>query len=193
MYKDGTGTSARGHVLVIGATNRPQELDDAARRRFVKRIYIPLPSCPDREILVRTLLGKGSRHSLTDAHVRKIAVSTNGFSGADLRSLCAEAAMGPVRELLGQVGQGLGMSLDMKTVEKDGQEDIAVKPIMYSHFRRALKGTRPSVAESDLGAYTEWNEKYGSGNTSANPNASSDSDSDSSNEENESKSKTDET
>ena len=49
---DGTSTSGQGRVLVIGATNRPQELDEAVRRRFVKRLYIPLPDESDREQLL---------------------------------------------------------------------------------------------------------------------------------------------
>lgn len=40
---DGATTDSEERILVIGATNRPQELDEAARRRFVKRLYIPLP------------------------------------------------------------------------------------------------------------------------------------------------------
>lgn len=43
FVQDGTGTGEEEHILVIGATNRPQELDEAARRRLVKRLYIPLP------------------------------------------------------------------------------------------------------------------------------------------------------
>ncbi len=40
---DGAKTSSDERILTIGATNRPQELDDAARRRFVKKLFIPLP------------------------------------------------------------------------------------------------------------------------------------------------------
>lgn len=95
---DGTGTSGQGRVLVIGATNRPQELDEAARRRFVKRLYIPLPEESDRECLIRVLLGKNS-HGLTDADIKKLAKETAGYSGADLKALSADAAMGPIRQL----------------------------------------------------------------------------------------------
>lgn len=43
MLQDGAATGEDDRILVIGATNRPQELDEAARRRLVKRLYIPLP------------------------------------------------------------------------------------------------------------------------------------------------------
>ena len=95
---DGTGTSGQGRVLVIGATNRPHELDDAARRRFVKRLYVPLPAREDREILLRTLL-KSNHHVLADKCFTKLSKETEGFSGADLKALCTEAAMGPIRQL----------------------------------------------------------------------------------------------
>ena len=85
---DGTGTSGQGRVLVIGATNRPQELDEAARRRFVKRLYIPLPDTSDRCCLLKVLLEK-NLHTLSQSDVEKLAADTDGFSGADLKALCA--------------------------------------------------------------------------------------------------------
>jgi SpoVK/Ycf46/Vps4 family AAA+-type ATPase len=60
-----------------GATNRPQELDEAARRRFVKRLYIPLPSLEARLDLVNRLL-KNNRHELTSENLTFIAESTKG-------------------------------------------------------------------------------------------------------------------
>ena len=142
---DGTGGS-KGRVLVVGATNRPHELDDAARRRFVKRLYIPLPAAPDRESLIRTLLGK-NQHSLTDACISKLALATDGFSGADLKALCVEAAMGPLR--------GLGA----RALQVDAND---LPPIAYKHFRQALRGMNPSVSPADLEVYVEWTKTYGS-------------------------------
>ena len=142
---DGTGTS-KGRVLCVGATNRPSELDEAARRRFVKRLYIPLPERPDREVLIRNLLRKNC-HSLSDREIVKLSENTKGFSGADLRALCADAALGPIRQLGPQA-----MDVD--------PEDVP--PIAYPHFRRALRGMRPSVADSDLGGYLEFDRMYGS-------------------------------
>ena len=76
-------------ILVVGATNRPQELDEAARRRFVKRLYIPLPEPEARRALVTLLLKKNS-HELTESDIDAVVEKTAGFSGADIRSLCTE-------------------------------------------------------------------------------------------------------
>ncbi len=148
---DGTGTSGQGRVLAIGATNRPNELDDAARRRFVKRLYIPLPEEADRIILLNTLLTK-NKHALSSREVTKISIETKGFSGADLKALCTDAALGPIREL------------GSKALEVDAKD---VPPISYRHFKRALRGMNPSVAKSDLDLYKEWNATYGSKSLSA--------------------------
>ena len=142
---DGTGTSGQGRVLVIGATNRPQELDEAARRRFTKRLYIPLPEENDREILLRVLL-ETNNHRLIDDEIKKLAKDTEGYSGADLKALSTDAAMGPIREL------------GAKALDVDVQD---VPPITYKHFRRALRGMKPSVAPSDLDQYIEWDKTYG--------------------------------
>lgn len=142
---DGTGTSGQGRVLVIGATNRPHELDDAARRRFVKRLYVPLPTREDREVLLRTLL-KTNHHVLADECFSKLSKNTDGFSGADIKSLCNDAAMGPIRQL------------GSRALEVDPND---VPPIAYKHFRQALRGMHPSVAQADLDIYIEWNKTYG--------------------------------
>lgn len=140
------GTNAIGNVLLIGATNRPQELDEAARRRFTKRLYIPLPTRDDREQLIRVLL-QSNAHQLVDSDIVELSEKTAGFSGADLKSLCAEAALGPIRSLGGNF---------MKVEAAD------VPPISFKHFKQALRGTKPSVAPSDLVQYEEWDQMYGS-------------------------------
>jgi len=143
---DGTGTTGQGRVLIIGATNRPQEMDDAARRRFTKRLYIPLPEEDDRNALLRKLL-KTNNHKLIDADIVHLAKETKGFSGADLKTLCTDAAMGPIR--------GLGS----KALEISVND---VPPISLKHFKKSLKGTRPSVAAEDLMQYMEYDKIYGS-------------------------------
>jgi SpoVK/Ycf46/Vps4 family AAA+-type ATPase len=142
---DGTCGNS-GRVLCIGATNRPHELDDAARRRFVKRLYIPLPERSDRRILLSTLLKKNA-HELTESCLDQLAEYTEGFSGADLKALCVEAAMGPLRQLGAR-------ALSIKPEQ--------VPPISMRHFRQALKGVNPSVSQHDLKIYVDWDKTYGS-------------------------------
>ncbi len=74
---DGCGTAADERILLIGATNRPQELDDAARRRFVKKLYIPLPEQLGRTEIVRNLLRKQG-DILTDEEIENIGEITDG-------------------------------------------------------------------------------------------------------------------
>ncbi|KAG6961239.1 hypothetical protein JG688_00009211 [Phytophthora aleatoria] len=142
---DGAGTKAKDIILVVGATNRPQELDEAARRRFVKRLYIPLPSFEARLDLVSRLLND-NKNDLTDGNKTFIAESTKGYSGADVRALCTEAAMGPIRTCA-----------DIRTMDAD-----SVRPINLDDFKEALRGVRSSVAVKDLAFYKEWNEEFGS-------------------------------
>ena len=142
---DGTGTTGQGRVLIIGATNRPQELDEAARRRFTKRLYIPLPATSDRRVLLEVLL-KTNNHMLNETDIDTLARDTKGFSGADLKSLCTDAAMGPIRQLGSR-------AMEIRVDD--------VPPISYKHFKKSLKGTRPSVAPGDLTQYLEWDKTYG--------------------------------
>lgn len=146
---DGAGTNADAQVVVIGATNRPEELDEAARRRFVKRLYIPLPDDSSRQDLLHRLI-RNSRHSLCEGDMQMLVNHTAGFSGADIRSLCTEAAMGPVREIA--IRQG-----GLRNIR---EEDVP--PITAEHFQEALSTVTTSVSTSDLQRYIDWNSQYGS-------------------------------
>lgn len=77
---DGASTKADCRVVIIGATNRPEELDEAVRRRFVKRIYIPLPEMSSRLQLFQTLLN-GVNHSIKECEVEQLVRNSRGYSG----------------------------------------------------------------------------------------------------------------
>ena len=111
----------------------------------MKRFYIPLPEWRDREILLRNLL-KTNVHVLSDDEITKLSSATHGYSGADLKALCTDASMGPIRDL------GAGA---MKVAKED------VPPISFKHFRQSLKGMNPSVSEEDLNDYIKFNDTYG--------------------------------
>ena len=154
---DGATTSKEEQLLIIGATNRPQELDDAARRRLAKRLYIPLPSDEGRGQLVRRLL-KDEPNKLDDDDYAHIISKSVGFSGADLAILCGEAAREPVRTLMAEL-RASG-SFDPKQIKNIKKE--AVPPLSLEHFSKAFVSVRPSVAQDDLKSYVAWNEQFGS-------------------------------
>lgn len=93
----GVGTDNDG-ILVLGATNIPWVLDSAIRRRFEKRIYIPLPEEQARGIMFKLHLGN-TAHCLTEEDFRKLAASTDGYSGADISIIVRDALMQPVRQV----------------------------------------------------------------------------------------------
>lgn len=95
---DGAATSEEDRVLIVGATNRPQELDDAARRRFARRLYIPLPEKKARIQILNNLLGTVS-NDLNEINIEEIGHKTTGYSGADMDILCREASMEPLRSI----------------------------------------------------------------------------------------------
>ncbi|KAM3929475.1 fidgetin-like protein 1 [Leptodactylus fuscus] len=145
---DGATTSSEDRILVVGATNRPQEIDEAARRRLVKRLYIPLPEASARKQIVVSLMSQ-ENCSLCEKEVDDIVQQADGFSGADMTQLCREAALGPIRSL---------QTFDISTISSD-----QVRPIAYIDFQNALQTVRPSVSKQDLELYEQWNKTFGCG------------------------------
>eukprot|EP00249_Psilotum_nudum_P013080 c24142_g1_i1 orf=210-2450(-) len=142
--------SGNDRLLLIGATNRPQELDEAARRRLSKRLYIPLPSAEARAWIVQNLLKKDGLLTLSDADIDAICGHTKGYSGSDMSNLVKEASMGPLRELLMQ-------GSDISKLKK---EDM--RPVMLQDFLSAVQHVKPSVSPNELGLYENWNNQFGS-------------------------------
>nr|AFK11555.1 fidgetin-like protein 1-like protein [Callorhinchus milii] len=145
---DGASTSTDDRILVVGATNRPQEIDEAARRRLVKRLYIPLPEGSARQQIVVKLMSR-ENCPLSPEELELIIQHSEGFSGADMTQLCCEAALGPIRSI--QIA-------DISTITPD-----QVRPIKYIDFENAFANVRPSVSQKDLELYEEWNKMFGCG------------------------------
>ncbi|GFX13004.1 vacuolar protein sorting-associated protein 4A [Trichonephila clavipes] len=97
IQMQGVGNDNDG-VLVVGATNIPWVLDSAIRRRFEKRIYIPLPEVNARFDMFK-LNVRDTPHTLTESDFKALAVGTEGFSGADIAVLVQDALMQPVRKV----------------------------------------------------------------------------------------------
>ncbi|CAG5920301.1 outer mitochondrial transmembrane helix translocase isoform 1-T1 [Menidia menidia] len=93
---DGLDTSAATQVMVMGATNRPQDVDPAILRRMPATFHIGLPNTRERQdILKLILMGENLSNAI---NLREIAERTDGYSGSDLRELCRDAAMYRVRD-----------------------------------------------------------------------------------------------
>ncbi|XP_040564483.1 vacuolar protein sorting-associated protein 4B [Lepeophtheirus salmonis] len=97
VQMQGVGVDNDG-VLVLGATNIPWTLDSAIRRRFEKRIYIPLPDEQARTFMFKMHLGN-TRTEITEADFRELGSRTDGYSGADIQIVVREALMQPVRKV----------------------------------------------------------------------------------------------
>jgi len=138
-----TAENSADHVLVIGATNMPEQLDDAVVRRFTKRIFIGQPDPEARADLITKLLAK-EKHTLTRQQLAQLVKLTEGYSGSDLRALCQEAAMGPLRELGARI-------------EKAKSSDVG--KITFAHFQQALATVLPSVSPERLRAYAQWHQE----------------------------------
>ncbi|WBW74536.1 microtubule severing ATPase Spg4 [Schizosaccharomyces osmophilus] len=132
-------------VLVLAATNVPWSIDEAARRRFVRRTYIPLPDETGRRVHIKNLL-QHQKHYLTDEDIEHIIQATKFYSGSDLTALAKDAAMGPLR--------ALGESLLFTKME-------LIRPINLQDFLQSLRVIRPSVNLDGLERYDRWNTEYG--------------------------------
>ncbi|XP_042007900.1 ATPase family AAA domain-containing protein FIGL1-like [Salvia splendens] len=142
--------SGSEQILLIGATNRPQELDEAARRRLTKRLYIPLPTTEARSWIIKNLLEKDGLFNLSNEDTDTICRLTEGYSGSDMKNLVKDASMGPLREALKQ-------GIEITKLKK---EDM--RPVNLQDFEKALQEVRPSVSLNELGTYVKWNEQFGS-------------------------------
>lgn len=133
-------------VLVLAATNLPWSIDEAARRRFVRRQYIPLPEPETRIIQLRNLLSH-QKHTLTEDDFAELIKLTDGYSGSDITSLAKDAAMGPLREL--------GDKLLFTETEN-------IRSLNLEDFRNSLNYIKPSVSKDGLLRYEEWATQFGS-------------------------------
>lgn len=97
VQMQGVGNDNDG-ILVLGATNIPWVLDAAIRRRFEKRIYIPLPEDHARTDMFKLHMGN-TRSTINEDQYRQLGAKTDGYSGADIQLVVRDALMQPVRQV----------------------------------------------------------------------------------------------
>ena len=143
-------------VTVVGATNRPWDLDDALRRRFEKRIYIPLPNVDGRRQLFELNLKKVAVDNNVDYD--KLIKATDGYSGADIANVCREAALMPLRKAL---KANKGREIEDLVDDRNFRTEIE-KAIGMEDLNAAIENISKSVSKKDLETYDQWTKEFGS-------------------------------
>jgi len=125
------GMESRGKVVVLAATNQPDKLDPAARRRFDKRITVPVPTQEGRLMIFRIHTRKMPLDD--DVNLDELVEKTHGFVGNDIEHLCIEASLKARKEIKGKLKDGTLPSGGLKTLK-----------IKKNNFFDVLQNMRPS-------------------------------------------------
>ena len=138
------GMDGRGQVIVIGATNRPDNIDPALRRpgRFDREFYFPLPDLDARRSILNI---HTADWGIADQFKTSLAERTKGYGGADLRALCTEAALNAIQRTYPQIyssQEKLVVNADKITVRAPDFM-ISIKKLIPSSERSATSGARP--------------------------------------------------
>merc|ERR1712127_981256 len=145
------GVGAKKNVFIVGATNRPELLDEALLRpgRLDQLIYIPLPDLPARQGILESTLRKSPL--APNVPISFISQKTEGFSGADLAELCQRAAKAAIRDAI---------AADELKAGDDAMDADASSEIGRKHFEEAFAGARRSVASNDLAKFDQFRKKF---------------------------------
>ncbi|KAL8029632.1 hypothetical protein ABFX02_14G237600 [Erythranthe guttata] len=164
-------------VLVLAATNTPYALDQAIRRRFDKRIYIPLPDVKARQQMFKVHLGD-TPHNLTESDYVVLARKTEGFSGSDIAVCVKDVLFEPVRktqDAMFFIENSNGMWVPCGSKQYSGAVQISMlelaaqglaakilpPPISRTDFDKVLARQRPTVSKSDLNVHERFTKEFG--------------------------------
>eukprot|EP00882_Tetradesmus_deserticola_P021488 GHRQ01023261.1.p2 GENE.GHRQ01023261.1~~GHRQ01023261.1.p2 ORF type:complete len:237 (+),score=119.61 GHRQ01023261.1:206-916(+) len=177
----GVNSNDAARVLMLGATNLPYNLDQAIRRRFDKRIYIPLPEAHARAGMFKIHLGD-TPHNLSEQDFQVLGQRTEGFSGSDINTVVKDVLMQPIRllrdathfrkvKLPGGGGDGYepcaplapgAQECTLQYFADKGIADKVVPPIISMRdFDKVLERARPTVSHKDLEVFERFTEEFG--------------------------------
>jgi transitional endoplasmic reticulum ATPase len=169
------GVGAKKNVFIIGATNRPDQIDPALLRpgRLDQLIYIPLPDEDSRISILSATLKKSP--VAPDVDLTFLAKATHGFSGADLTEICQRASKLAIRESIEadmkrdrakaerdaaaaaaavKTEDGADASMDdAPAAAAEEEEEDPVPEITRAHFEEAMRYARRSVSDADIRRY----------------------------------------
>ncbi|XP_046716634.1 katanin p60 ATPase-containing subunit A-like 2 isoform X2 [Silurus meridionalis] len=142
-------------VFVLAASNLPWELDHAMLRRLEKRILVGLPSCSARKSMINHWLppisNTGGVELRTELAYDKLAEETDGYSGSDIRLVCKESAMRPVRKIFD--------TLENHTEGHSQMPLIKLETVTTADFLQVIAHTKPS-AKNLTDRFSAWEREY---------------------------------
>jgi vacuolar protein-sorting-associated protein 4 len=181
VQMNGVGNDQTG-VLVLGATNIPWSLDSAIRRRFEKRIYIPLPEGPARARMFQIHV-KNTPCTLSPADYKQLGEMTVRFSGADVGIAVREALMQPIRKVQSATHYKWVTAPDRHNPSKTRQyltpcspgdpdakamtwldingDDLLEPALGMADFLKSIKSTRPTVSDADIAEHLKFTSEFG--------------------------------
>ena len=152
------GAGGKKNLFFIGATNRPEILDEALIRpgRLDQLIYIPLPDQLSRLSIIRAVLRKSP--VAPNVNLDFLANQCEGFSGADMTELCQRATKAAIRESISCEEE----RKKLMTGEEDAnmEMDDPVPVITRTHFEEAMSNARRSVTDYDLNKFEQFRQKF---------------------------------
>ncbi|KAL6527610.1 hypothetical protein OROMI_029421 [Orobanche minor] len=163
MNWDGLRTKDKERVLVLAATNRPFDLDEAVIRRLPRRLMVNLPDAQNREKILNVILAKEELTPTVD--LAAVANMTNGYSGSDLKNLCVTAAHCPIREILEKEKKEMALALADNRPSPALHGSADVRPLIMDDFKYAHEQVCASVSSEsqNMNQLLQWNELYGEG------------------------------
>ncbi|THG14971.1 hypothetical protein TEA_025102 [Camellia sinensis var. sinensis] len=160
---DGLRTKDKERVLVLAATNRPFDLDEAVIRRLPRRLMVNLPDSTNREKILRVVLAK--EELAPDVDLEAVANMTDGYSGSDLKNLCVTAAHCPIREILEKEKKEKSLALAENRPLPALHSSADVRPLSMEDFKYAHEQVCASVSSesANMSELLQWNDLYGEG------------------------------
>ncbi|XP_025792636.1 uncharacterized protein LOC112873794 isoform X2 [Panicum hallii] len=160
---DGLRTKEKERVLVLAATNRPFDLDEAVVRRLPRRLMVNLPDASNRRKILSVILAKEDLADDVDLEV--IANLTEGYSGSDLKNLCVTAAHRPIREILEKEKKERAAAEAANRPLPPSHSSNDVRALRISDFTHAHEQVCASVSSDsiNMNELVQWNDLYGDG------------------------------
>ena len=144
----GIKSGSKKPLLVLGATNRPWDIDAAMLSRFEKKVYVPLPDLTAR-IGIFKIHTAGINMALAEEDFIELGVRSEGYSGRDISNVCREVIMLPIREL------------DMSGLLENSDQEVIVRDLNLKDFTKTLKKVKPMTTNAALKQYEQWAKDFG--------------------------------